>query len=357
MNYIKDYKNSLKGKNILVRIDINEPVDEKGYPQDDFRIAKALQTINFLRQAGAKIALIAHLGDPQKDGKEGLSLALIAEVLGRLGDFEIKFIAEEIKDLDAENIIKSMSEGDIIFLENLRFDTREEENSLEFAKILAQFGDLYVSDAFSVMHRKHSSMVAITELLPSFGGLILEQELEALNHILHNPAKPAVAIIGGAKIETKLPVIQALEAVFDYILVGGKIANEYIDEYKIAQSKKIILPVDFVGDKRYDIGPKTRKLFASHIAKASTIIWNGPMGWFEQKPYDGGTRAIAQAIAKNESSYSVIGGGETIDEVHNLHQESKIDFISTGGGAMLEYIAKQGQLPGIKALANNNLDI
>jgi phosphoglycerate kinase len=139
--------------------------------------------------------------------------------------------------------------------------------------------------------------------------------------------------------------------------VGGKIANEYIDEYKIAQSDKIILPVDFVEGERYDIGPKTRELFANHIAKASTIIWNGPMGWFEHKPYDEGTKFIAQSIAKNEASYSVIGGGETVDEVHNLKQESKIDFISTGGGAMLEYIAKQGQLPGIIALANNDLSI
>jgi phosphoglycerate kinase len=357
MRYIKDYTNSLEGKRVLLRIDINEPVDEKGYPKDTFRIAKTLQTINFLRQAGAKIVLIAHLGDPQKEGREGLSLALIAEVLGRLGGFKIKFIAKDIKDLDADNIIKSMSEEEIVFLENLRFDEREEENSQEFAQTLAQFGDLYVSDAFSVMHRKHSSVDVITKILPSFGGLVLEQELAALDYVLTNPNKPAVAIIGGAKISTKLPVIQVLESSFDYILVGGKIANEYIDEYKIAQSEKIILPVDFVEEERYDIGSKTRDLFAEYIAKASTIIWNGPMGWFEQKPYDEGTRAIAQSIAKNEESYSVIGGGETIDEVHNLHQESKIDFISTGGGAMLEYIAKKGQLPGIIALENNNLDI
>lgn len=356
MRYIKDYTTSLEGGRVLLRIDINEPVDERGYPQDTFRIAKALQTINFLRQAGAKIILIAHLGDPQKKGRDGLSLRLIVDKLAQIGGFDIKFIQDDITKVNPD-ISYEIPDGGVICLENLRFDAREEENSQEFAKILAQFGDLYVSDAFSVMHRKHSSVDAITETLPSFGGLILAQELAALDYILTNPNKPAIAIIGGAKIETKLPVIRALESSFDYILVGGKIANEYIDEYKIAQSKKIILPVDFVRDERYDIGPKTRDLFASHIAKASTIIWNGPMGWFEQKPYDEGTRAIAQAIAKNEASYSVIGGGETIDEVHNLHQESKIDFISTGGGAMLEYIAKQGQLPGIKALANNNLDI
>lgn len=356
MRYIKDYKTLLEGKRFLLRIDVNEPVDEKGYPKDTFRIAKALQTINFLRQAGAKIILIAHLGDPQKEGRAGLSLRLIVEKLAELGGFKINFIADDIDEVNPE-ISHSISKGDVICLENLRFDEREEENSQEFAQTLAQFGDLYVSDAFSVMHRKHSSVDAITKILPSFGGLVLEQELAALDYILTNPTKPAVAIIGGAKISTKLPVIQVLESSFDYILVGGKIANEYIDEYKIAQSEKIILPVDFVEEERYDIGPKTRELFAEYIAKASTIIWNGPMGLFEQKPYDEGTRAIAQSIAKNEESYSVIGGGETIDEVHNLHQESKIDFISTGGGAMLEYIAKQGQLPGIIALENNNLDI
>jgi len=356
MRYIKDYTTLLAGKRVLLRIDINEPVDERGCPQDYFRITKALQTINFLRQAGAKIVLIAHLGDPQEKGKEGLSLELIIQELAKLAVFDIKFIATEIAKVNPD-ISYQIPDGEVICLENLRFDAREEENSREFAQILAQFGDLYVSDAFSVMHRKHSSVDAITNILPSFGGLVLEQELEALNYILTNPTKPAIAIIGGAKISTKLPVIKTLEPIFDYILVGGKIANEYIDEYKIAQSEKIILPVDFVEAERYDIGLKTRELFAQYISKAATIIWNGPMGWFEQKPYDEGTKSIAQAIANNESSYSVIGGGETVDEIYNLHKESKIDFISTGGGAMLEYITKQGDLPGIVALENNNLDI
>jgi phosphoglycerate kinase len=356
MRYIKDYKNSLKGKRVLVRIDVNEPVDKNGYPQDNFRISKALQTIDFLRQAEAKITLIAHLGDPQKKGRDGLSIKLISEKLAELGGFKINFIEDEIAEVDP-NISQQIPNGGIVFLENLRFDSREEENSQEFAQILAQFGDWYVTDAFSVMHRKHSSVVAITEILPSFGGLLLEQELKALDYVLKAPKKPAVAIIGGAKISTKLPVIQSLESNFDYILVGGKIANEYIDEYKVAQSEKIILPLDFIESARYDIGIKTRELFAEYISKASTIIWNGPMGWFEQKPYDEGTQFIAQAIATNESSYSVIGGGETVDEVHNLHKESKIDFISTGGGAMLEYISNQGHLPGIVALENNNLSI
>lgn len=356
MKYIKDYITLLKGKRVLVRIDINEPLDEKGYPKDDFRIKKSLQTINLLRQAKAKIILIAHLGNPQEESKDKLSLKFVVEKLSKLGNFEINFIEEKIDTLNSQ-ISFDIKDGEVICLENLRFDFREEENNQEFAKILAQFGDIYVNDAFSVMHRKHSSIVAITNILPSFGGVVLEKELWALNNILTNPIKPAIAIIGGAKISTKLPVIQALESSFDYILVGGKIANEYIDEYNIAQSQKIILPIDFVESERYDIGPKTRKLFAEYVSKASTIIWNGPMGWFERKPYDEGTKFIAQSIAKNENSYSIIGGGETVDEIYNLHQESKIDFISTGGGAMLEYISKQGQLAGILALENNNLSI
>jgi phosphoglycerate kinase len=356
MKYIKDYTNSLKGKRTLVRIDVNEPVDDKGCPQDVFRIKKALETISFLQKAEAKIILIAHLGDPQEKGRTGLSLKLTAEKLSELGNFELNFIEQDIVNVNP-SISYEIPNGGIIFLENLRFDIREEANDIEFAKILAQFGDYYVSDAFSVMHRKHSSVVAITELLPSFGGLVLEKELNVLNYILTNPTKPAVAIIGGAKIETKLPVIQTLESNFDYILVGGKIANEYIDKYGIAQSNKIILPIDFIEDQRYDIGLKTRDLFAEYIAKAFTIIWNGPLGWFEKPPYDEGTKFIANAIGENESSYSVIGGGETVDEIHNLHQESKIDFISTGGGAMLEYIATKGQLSGIVALQNNTLEI
>jgi phosphoglycerate kinase len=356
MRYIKDYKSLLEGKRVLIRIDVNEPVDSNGYPQDEFRIQKSLETINSLQKAGAKIILIAHLGDPQEKGKNGLSLRSISYKLAELGAFKLDFIEQDITNVNP-NISNEIANGEILFLENVRFDSREEENSIEFAKILAQFGDLYVCDAFSVMHRKHSSVVSITELLPSFGGLVLEQELESLNHILNNPTKPAVAVIGGAKIETKLPVINILESIFDYILVGGKIANEYIDKYRIAQSDKIILPVDFIEKDRYDIGPKTRELFANYISKASTVIWNGPMGWFEKRPYDEGTKFIAQAIAKNEAAYSVIGGGETVDEVHNLHQESKIDFISTGGGAMLEYIAAQGQLPGVIALENNILEI
>ena len=356
MKYIKDYTNSLKGKRILLRIDVNEPVDDKGCPQDFFRIKKSLETISFLQKAEAKIILISHLGDPQEKGRAGLSLKLTAEKLAELGNFELNFIEQDIVNV-SPSISYEIPAGGIVFLENLRFDIREEANDIEFAKILAQFGDYYVSDAFSVMHRKHSSVVAITELLPSFGGLVLEKELNALNYILTNPTKPAVAIIGGAKIETKLAVIQTLESNFDYILVGGKIANEYIDKYGIAQSNKIILPIDFIEDQRYDIGLKTRDLFSEYISKASTIIWNGPLGWFEKPPYDEGTKFIANAIGKNESSYSVIGGGETVDEIHNLHQESKIDFISTGGGAMLEYIATKGQLPGILALQNNILEI
>ena len=352
MRYIQDIPYSLKGKKVLIRIDVNEPINSEGYPQDDFRIKKALPTIQYFREKEAKIILIAHLGNPQESGKDGLSLKYIAQVLGKLGDFPVTFIEKSINEINI-NSIANLQDGEIMFLENIRFYAGEEANDKEFTLSLAQLVDIYVNDAFSVSHREHASVSAITEYLPSFAGLQLAQEVEVLNRILMSPDKPAIAIIGGAKISTKLPVIAVLEEIFDYILVGGKIANEYIDEYQIAQSSKIILPVDFIEDERYDIGPKTRELFETYIQKASTIVWNGPLGWFEQKPYDEGTKYIAEAIARNESSYSVLGGGETVDEIYNLHQESKIDFISTGGGAMLEYIAQKGQLPGIQALEHN----
>jgi 3-phosphoglycerate kinase len=349
MKYIQDIPYSLKGKKILIRIDVNEPVNAEGYPQDTFRIQKTLSTIHYLQQKEAKIILIAHLGNPQESGIEGLSLQYIAQVLGELGKFPITFINTPIRELTIDHI-SSIQNGEIVFLENIRFDAGEEQNDKEFARLLAQLGDIYINDAFSVSHREHASVSAITEYLPSFAGLQLAQEVEVLNRILMSPNKPAIAIIGGAKISTKLPVIAVLEEIFDYILVGGKIANEYIDKYDKAQSDKIILPIDFIGEERYDIGPKTRELFGEYINKAATIVWNGPLGWFEQKPYDEGTQYIAEAIARNESSYSVLGGGETVDEIYNLHQESKIDFISTGGGAMLEYIATRGNLVGLKVL-------
>jgi phosphoglycerate kinase len=352
MKYILDIPYSLKGKKVLIRIDVNEPINSEGYPQDIFRIKKALPTIQYFREKEAKIILIAHLGNPQESGIEGLSLKYIAQVLGELGGFPVTFMDKSINEISVDSVV-NLQDGEIVFLENIRFDAREESNDKEFAFSLAQLGDIYVNDAFSVSHREHASVSAITEYLPSFAGLQLAQEIEVLNRILVSPDKPAIAIIGGAKISTKLPVIAVLEEIFDYVLVGGKIANEYIDEYQIAQSSKIILPVDFIEDERYDIGPRTRELFAEYIDKAATIVWNGPLGWFEQKPYDEGTKYIAEAISRNESSYSVLGGGETVDEIYNLHQESKIDFISTGGGAMLEYIAQKGQLPGIQALENN----
>lgn len=352
MKYIENIPYSIKGKRILIRIDVNEPVDDKGNPQDTFRINKALQTIQYLIQKEAKVIIIAHLGDPKGKVKQALSLYPISQVLGELGGFKVNFIHSPLSEIQA-SITDSLHDGDVMMLENVRFDLREENNDISYAQLLAQYGDVYVNDAFSVTHRDHASVSKITTLLPSFAGLLLAEEMRILNTIIHNPSSPSVAIIGGAKISTKLPVIETLEHSFDHILLGGKIANEYIDMYGAHYKPKVIAPIDFIDEQRYDIGPKTRLLFAEYITKASTIIWNGPLGWFEKKPYDEGTQYIAQAIAQNELSYSVIGGGETVDEVHNLHQESKIDFISTGGGAMLEYIAQKGKLPAILALENS----
>jgi phosphoglycerate kinase len=249
-----------------------------------------------------------------------------------------------------EEQVASMQEGDVMLLENVRFDSREEQNSDAMALELSKLADVYINDAFSVCHRAHTSTGAITKYLPSYAGLLLTEEIRVLSNVLHNPKHPAVAIVGGAKISTKLPVIEALRKQFDYVLVGGKIANEYLDTYGESQMPNVIFPTDFANSERYDIGPKTIEQFSNYIEKAKTVMWNGPMGFVERKPYDKGTFAVATAIANNPDVYSVIGGGETVDEVYQLHKENKIDFISTGGGAMLTFISAEGDLPALKAL-------
>ncbi len=352
MKTIKDieFQDGLK---ILVRIDVNEPMDEIGVPKDTFRLTKMIPTIKYLRSRGAKVILISHLGDPKGKVVENLKLDYIATEIDHLTEFKVEKIdytvGNEVKDK-----IDKMKSGDVILLENLRFDPREELNDDDFSKELAQLADIYVNEAFSACHRSHASIVGIPKYLPSYGGFLLEKEISVLTQTIYNPSKPAVAVIGGAKIETKLPVIHKLKEKFDKILVGGRIANEYIDLYGKSNSDQIILPIDFANSKRYDIGPRTIQIFSHHISSASTVMWNGPLGWFEQNPYHLGTEYIANTIAKYPKSFSVIGGGETVEFITKLGLRDKIDFISTGGGAMLDFISNNGKLVGIEALENNN---
>jgi len=232
----------------------------------------------------------------------------------------------------------------------MRFYEGEEKNDEEFAKKLAEPFDMYVNEAFSVCHRSHASVDAITRHLPSFAGLRLMEEIQELDNVRLSPEHPAVAIIGGAKIETKLPLIKALEKNFDAILVGGKVANEAIDQ-NIPFSDKVLLPKDFDSAMRLDIGPQTIGYFTQIICQAKTVIWNGPMGKFEEKPYDMGTNAILHALLESEA-YVVIGGGESLAVLEKADVIDKVSFVSSGGGAMLEYLSDKA-LPGLIALEKN----
>lgn len=345
IKYIPKIKNSV----VLLRVDVNEPVDEFGVPQDVFRLRKSLYSIRYLIERGAKVVLFAHLGSPGGKRVKGLQLDFIAhEMSNLLGQSILKL--DEIEGEVVESTISNMKAGEVILLENVRFDAREKKNSEQLAYYWSKLADYYVNDAFSVSHREHASISAITKFLPSFAGIQLMKEIHTISRVVQNPLHPAVAIVGGAKIETKLPVINVFAKNFEYVLVGGKTAIEYKEMYGRAQSSNIILPLDFRDDTKLDIGPKTVKRFCEIIDKAATIVWNGPMGKIEEPKYEAGTAALVRCISKNIESFSLLGGGETVDEVYELHKASTIDFISTGGGAMLEFIAKEGKLPGLIAL-------
>ncbi|HCO99663.1 MAG TPA: hypothetical protein DIT56_03590, partial [Candidatus Moranbacteria bacterium] len=230
--------------------------------------------------------------------------------------------------------------------ENVRFYEGEEKNDVEFSKKLAENFDVYINDAFSVCHRNQASVTGITAHIESYAGLRLQEEIKNLNRVIHEPESPATAIIGGAKIETKLPLINNFEKAYSHILVGGKIANEAIDQ-NLAFSPKVILPFDFAKD-RFDIGPKTIRRFKEIIAQSKVIVWNGPMGKFEEQPYDIGTREILDAIVESDA-FTLIGGGESVQVLEENNLMNKISFVSTGGGAMLEYLSGN-QMPGIEAL-------
>ncbi len=377
----------VSGKRVLVRVDFNVSLDKEGKVIDDFRIRATWPTINYLKEKGAKIILLAHLGRPE--GKKDLTFSLkpLLEKVNALNN-ESVILLEDYLGEGALKEIEKMKPGGIIMLENLRWHPGEEKNDLEFAKLLARLADVYINDAFAVSHRAHASVEAITKFLPSGAGLLLQKEVFELSRVRDNPEHPLVAIIGGSKISTKIKLIQSFFNKAESIILGGALANTVLRAKGIAIGKsffeekalsavksipitdpKIHLPVDAivcqnkeatglcsiravgkVNDEEMllDIGPDSEKLFSQIIARAKMVVWNGPMGLFENETFSHGTRAIAQAIA-NSSAYSLVGGGET---VAFLEKESLIDdfsFVSTGGGAMLEFLAGE-PMPGILAL-------
>jgi len=394
-------KEAVFQKRVLMRVDFNVEINQKGEVVDDYRIKRVLPTIKFLKRSGAlKIILISHLGQPtpntkNKNEKKEFSLKLVAHYLSKVIREKIYFISDKI-DSSLRKKIDKLPQGSLILLENIRFYGGEENNSLKFAQSLAQLGDIYINEAFAVSHRKNSSLCAITELFPSYAGLLLTEEIQQLSSFLNFSQKPIVTILGGAKIKDKLPLIKNFSKRVDYILVGGGLANTLLKSLgvPIGQSLyepemlkearrlkftncKLVLPVDFYvankdnkvrhravneveeSDKILDIGDQTQKKFLQIITKARMIFWNGPLGKIEEARFQKGTKQIILAISKNKDAKVLIGGGDTLKSFKLLKIklskfESENVFFSTGGGAMLNYLAGE-KLPGLEALDKNKL--
>lgn len=344
---IKDAGN-LAGKKVLMRVDFNIDLDANQNVKEHFKLDIAKTTIDYLvEQKASKIVLMTHFGRPDGKRDEKFSLQPMTANAEKSFGRKVHFVDDCIGERVAE-AVTALHEGEILLLENLRFYAEEETNDDMFAQQLTAPFDVYINEAFSVCHRAHASVVGITKHIESYAGFRLIEEVVHLERVEQNPEHPAVAIIGGAKIETKLPIIRNFEKIYDAVLVGGRIANEAIDQ-DIAFSDKVILPQDFQGEERFDIGPKTALAFVQHIKTAKTIVWNGPMGKFEETPYDLGTNIVLQTIMENTEAYVVIGGGESLTIVEQAHAIDRIGFVSTGGGAMLEFLGGE-PMPGLDAL-------
>ncbi|NTW14095.1 MAG: phosphoglycerate kinase [Candidatus Moranbacteria bacterium] len=336
------------GKKVLVRVDFNVELNNKQEVQEQFKLEAPRKTLDRIRSfSGVKIALISHFGRPEGKKDEAFSLRQVVPAVERALDIKIRFVDDCIGSSVIDGL-ETMSSDEILLLENVRFYPGEEADDPAFATELASPFDVYVNEAFSVCHRNQASVSAITRILPSLAGPRLLEEAAMLDRIKDDPARPAIAIIGGAKIETKLPLIREFERIYDAVLVGGKIANEAADQ-EIQFSDKVLLPKDFQGgENRLDIGPATTAMFIEVIRHARTIVWNGPLGKFEEKPYDAGTDAILHAISESGAQV-VIGGGESLAVLEREGLIDKIGFVCTGGGAMLEYMSGN-TLPGLVAL-------
>ncbi len=332
-------------RKVLVRADFNVAIED-GNVKEKFKLEACKKTVDhLLSQDGCKVALVSHLGRPEGKVDPKFSLLQIKDELEVILGRKIIFVADCVGE-GVKKALESLSSGEIILLENVRFHQGDEKNDSEFAGKLAENFDAFVNDAFSVCHRDQASVTGVTKFIKSYAGLWLQEELKNLNRVIHEPEYPATAIIGGAKIETKLPLINRFEQAYAHILVGGRIANEAIDQ-GMSFSAKVILPNDFAKD-RLDIGPKTIKRFKDIIASSKVVVWNGPMGKFEESPYDIGTREILDAVIESDA-FTLIGGGESVQVLEENGLMDKVSFVSTGGGAMLEYLSGNS-MPGIEAL-------
>lgn len=380
------------GKRVLCRVDFNVPLDGATVT-DDTRIRAALPTIEYLVGKGAKVILMSHLGRPAGTGfEEKFSLAPAAERLSQLISAPVTFAADTVGP-HAHEVVEAMEDGQVVVLENLRFDKREKKNDPAFCEELAKLGDLYVNDAFGTAHRAHASTAGVAALLPAYAGYLMLREVSTLSGMLDEPKRPFVAILGGSKVSDKVGVIDALIEKADTIIIGGGMCFTFL----LAQGKQVgtslkeedwveraagmiehakeagvelLLPTDVVVADRFaedantatvsvdeipsdmmglDIGPETEKLYAQAIAQGSTVFWNGPMGVFEMAAFEHGTKAVALAVAENAEADTIIGGGDSVAAVNKFELGSKMTFISTGGGASMELV--QGlPLPGVEAL-------
>ncbi len=343
---------NLKNKKVFLRVGFDVPLGDDGKidEKEDWRIKASLPTIRYLLEKNCRIILATHLGRPKGKIVEKLSVEPIQEKLSQILNLPITMVSDCVGP-QVKKTADKIRGGEILLLENLRFHQEEEKNDLDFAKKLANLAEIYINDAFSVCHRKHSSIVGIPEFLPSAAGLLLEKETKILFKALKNPKRPAIAIIGGAKIKTKLPVIASLAEKYNQVLIGGLTAVEArIENLKFDEN--VFLPDDFLEKNggKLDIGKKTIDKFHEIISTAKTIVWNGPMGKFEEKEYSFGTKKIAQAIAES-SAYKIVGGGDTIFALSQFGLIEQMDFVSTGGGSMLEFLSGK-KLPGLEALKN-----
>ena len=364
-----------RGKRVLVRVDFNVPV-ERDPPRvaDDTRIRAAFPTINALREQGAMVALCSHFGRPAGPDRK-LSLGLIGYRVAELLGIPVP-LAHDCVGPEVARQVRAMKPGEVLMLENVRFHPEEEKNDPAFANALAAGFAAYVNDAFGAAHRAHASTEGVAHVLPAYAGLLLDRELRVLTSLLESPARPFVAVIGGAKVSSKIDVLRSLVEKADVIAIGGGMANTFLaalgtdikaslsepdreaDARAILASAKargaeVVLPVDirWSGDKILDIGERTEREFAARVIEAKTVFWNGPLGLFEQPEFARGTQAIARAMAAATArgAVTVVGGGESVQAVEQLGLADKMTHVSTGGGAALELI-EFGDLPGLQAL-------
>ena len=369
MKTVKDI--DLKNKTVLLRAGFDAPIADNKI-EDNFRIIAGLPTLEYLRQNHCRIIVISHIGRQGDRENPALPVAPVVSELRGLCPGVVFTEAQDCVGPEAEKMAKKVVPGEILVLENLRFHPEEEKNDAGFSRALAGLADIFIQDAFCVLHRDHASVTGIPKYLPTAAGLLVASEVKELGEAEASPRHPAIVVLGGAKTETKIPVIaNLLQKGYDQVLIGGMIANnflknrgadiknslldqEYLDDSAAILEKfgpKIVLPRDFLwsdGKKILDIGAKTTDSYKNIIASAKTIIWNGPMGVFEEKGFERGTMEIGQAIAASRAK-KIAGGGDTIAAMREFQLLSKMDFISTGGGVMLEFLSGK-TLPGLEIL-------